>query len=139
MNYSALIKGLVAEMKQGKRLAKMSTPVKIILIIILIPFIVGFALSKFAYAVTLFFYKMISAPAEYLQNWLTSQKDGVQHATQAVMYAVCLPTIFGLQVMLSFNAFAFYFQWFFLQIQAYIVTLGGITWQPYITDAKFEA
>jgi hypothetical protein len=41
-------------------------------------------------------------------------------------------------VALSFNAIAFYFQWFGIQIVAYILTLGGIKWQPFITEATFD-
>ena len=86
---------------------------------------------------TNFFFKMLAAPADYLDKWLKAEKEGVQHATQAVIYLVALPTVFGFQVLLSLNAFSFFFQWFFLQIQAYILTLGGTKWQPFITEAKF--
>lgn len=138
MNYSKLIKDLTSEMKKGVQYNRIPDPYRIFVIIAMIPLMISFVLSKFSYAVTLFFYKALSAPAEHLQHWLNSQKKGVQHATEAVMYFVCLPYIFALQVMLSLNALSFYFQWFGLMIQGYLLTLGGIKWQPYICDATFE-
>ncbi len=138
MNYSKLIKDLTAEMKKGVQYARIPSPYKIFLIVAMIPFIVSFILSKLTYWITLFFYKMISAPADYLSGWLKGQKDEVHHATQAVMYFICLPFIFFLQILLSISALTFFFQWFFLMIQGYILTLGGIKWQPFITEAKFE-
>ena len=76
---------------------------------------------------------------DYLQNWLNSQKDGLAHGTQAVLYLICMPTIFAQQVLLAFNAFAFFFQWFGLMISAYIMTLGAVRWQPVISEATFDA
>ena len=138
MNYSALLNGLSNEVKNNSKLKKMNIVVRILLTIIFIPLFISFFFAKLFFWFTMFFFKMLAAPAEYLGRWLTDQKDGVQHATQAVMYFVCLPTIFGLQVVLSFNTFAFYLQWFGLQIQAFILTLGGARWQPFITEATFE-
>ena len=138
MNYSALLKGLSNEAKNKSLLKKLNIVVRIILTIIFIPLFVAFFFAKLGFWFTLFFYKMIAAPAEYLSKWLDSQKDGVHHATQAVMYFVCMPTIFGLQILLSFNAVSFYLQWFGLQICAFILTLGGTRWQPFISEATFE-
>ncbi len=75
----------------------------------------------------------------HLQRWLDSKKDGVEHATQVVIYFVCLPTIFSQQILLAFASFAFYFQWFGLVLGAYIMTLGAVRWQPVITEATFDA
>jgi hypothetical protein len=138
MNYSALLKALSIEAKTKSKLKKKNIVVRIILTIIFIPIFISFFFTKLGFWFLMFFFKMISAPADYLCKWLDSQKDGVQHATQAVLYLVCMPTIFGIQVALSFNAFAFYLQWFSLQIHAFILTLGGTKWQPFITEAKFE-
>ena len=138
MDYSKLIKDLTAEMKKGKTYKALPIALRIIFIILFIPLILSFLLSKLIFWFTIFFYKMLAAPAEHLHKWLTSQKDDVQHLTQAVMYIVCLPVIFGFQVALSFNAIAFFFQWFGIQIVAYILTLGGTRWQPFITEATFD-
>ena len=138
MDYSKLIVGLTAEMKKGEQYKRMPAVFKWFIIVAMIPVIVSFVVAKFVYWVTLFFYKMISAPAEHLHRWLKSQKDEVHPATQAVMYFVCLPFIFSLQVLLSLNAFAFFILWFFIMVESYVLTLGGIKWQPIITEASFE-
>ena len=138
MDYTKLINNLTAEMKKGVQYARMPKLLKIFMIVALFPLIISFVVSKFLYWVTLFFYKMISSPAEYLHEWIRKQKDEVKHATQAVMYWVCLPAVFGFQLLISFSSLAFFFQWFFLMVQGYLLTLGGIKWQPFITEAKFE-
>lgn len=138
MNYSKLINSLTAEMKKGVQYARLPKLVKIFMIVAVAPLIVSFVVSKFIYWVTLFFFKMISSPAEQLHNWIRKQKDELQHATQAVLYFVCLPAVFGLQLLLSFSALAFFFQWFLLMVQGYVLTLGGIKWQPFITEASFD-
>ena len=138
MDYTKLVNNLTAEMKKGVQYARMPKLLKIFMIVALFPLIITFVVSKFLYWVTLFFYKMISSPAEYLHEWLKKQKDDVKHATQAVMYWVCLPVVFGFQLLLSFSSLVFFFQWFFLMVQGYLLTLGGIKWQPFITEASFE-
>lgn len=138
MNYAKLVKDLTNEMKKGVQYKRLPSPYHIFAVIGMIPWIVFFVLTKALYMITLFFYEMISAPADYLHTWLKEQKDDVQHATQAVMYFVCLPFIFFLRVLLSFSAMHFFLQWFLLMIEGYVLTLGGIRWQPFITEAKFE-
>lgn len=138
MNYSKLINNLTAEMKKGVQYARMPLVVKIFMIVALFPVIVSFVVTKLIYWITLFFYKMISSPAEYLHEWVKKQKDEVQHATQAVLYWICMPFVFGLQLLLSFSSLVFFFLWFVLMVQGYLLTLGGIKWQPFITEVTFD-
>jgi hypothetical protein len=140
MDYLKLLSNLKKEWKEaGKtRYESLHIALRIIFTIIFIPLRVGFFFSRIFYWLTWFFFKAISAPVDYLQNWLNTQKEGVQHATQAVLYFVCIPTIFMQQVTLAFNAFSFFFQWFGLMIQAYILTLGAVRWQPVISNATFD-
>ena len=137
MNYYALLKGLSNEVKTNSKLKEQNIVVRIILTIIFIPIFIGFFFGKIGFWLTNFFFKMLAAPADYLDKWIKAEREGVQHATQAIIYLIALPTIFGIQVMLSFNAVSFFFQWFSLQIQAYIITLGGTKWQPFINEAQF--
>ena len=137
MDYYALLKGLSREAKTNSKLKEQNIVVRIIITIIFIPLFVAFFFGKLGFWFTNFFFKMLAAPADYLDKWLKAEKEGVQHATQAVIYFVALPTVFSFHVLLSLNAFSFFFQWFGLQIQAYILTLGGTKWQPFITEAQF--
>ena len=109
-----------------------------ILMILFIPLRVGFFFGRLFYWFTWFFFKGISAPVDFMQKWLHEQKEGIHHATQAVLYFVCMPFIFTQQVILAFNSFAFFTQWFGLMLNAYIMSLGTVKWQPVVTEAVFE-
>ncbi len=138
MNYSLLLSNLIAEMKEGTQYKRIPNTIRWLLIIAMIPLIVSFVFLSVLYYIQLFFFKALSAPAEYLHSWLKGQKDEVKHATQAVIYFLCIPFIFFLQILLSLSSVAFFFSWFFLMLNGYLLTLGGIRWQPFITDATFE-
>lgn len=139
MNYAKLLKQLTTEMKtKNARWSKMKKGLKIFLIIVFIPFIVSFILSKIVFWLTMFFYQLLGAPAGHLHHWLHAEKDVVQPAAQAVLYLICMPVVFGLQVVLSLASFLFYVEWFVLQIIAFIVTLGGSKFQPFINEATFD-
>lgn len=138
MNYSALLHGLIAEMKQGTQYKRIPQPFNVLLIIGMIPVILVFIAQAIAYRVQVFFFKALSAPAEYLHKWLRGQKDEVGNLTQAVMYFVCLPYIFFLQTLLALASLGFFFSWFGLQVTGYLLTLGGIRFQAYISDATFD-
>ena len=139
MNYSKLLQQLTAEMKtKGTRWSKMKKGLKIFLIIVFVPFIVSFILNKIVFWLTMFFYQLLGAPAGHLHHWLHAEKDTVQHATQAVLYAICMPVVFGLEVVLSLASFLFYIEWFVLQVHAIIITLGGSKFQPFLNEASFE-
>lgn len=138
MNYSKLLHGLIAEMKTGVQYKRIPQPFKAFVIIGMIPMILAFIGQSIAYRVQVFFFKALSAPAEYLHRWLRGQKDEVEHATQAVMYFVCLPYIFFLQTLLALASLGFFFSWFGLQVTAYLLTLGGIRFQAYVSDANYD-
>ena len=138
MNYSKLLHGLIAEMKTGVQYKRIPQPFKAFVIIGMIPMILAFIGQSIAYRVQVFFFKALSAPAEYLHRWLRGQKDEVEHATQAVMYFVCLPYIFFLQTLLALASLGFFFSWFGLQVTGYLLTLGGIRFQAYVSDATYD-
>ena len=138
MNYSKLLHGLIAEMKIGVQYKRIPQPFKALVIIGMIPMILAFIGQSIAYRVQVFFFKALSAPAEYLHRWLRGQKDEVEHATQAVMYFVCLPYIFFLQTLLALASLGFFFSWFGLQVTGYLLTLGGIRFQAYVSDATYD-
>ena len=139
MDYMKLLHDLKNEFfaANKERYKNMNKVLAFILTIFFIPMRVVFFFARIGYWFTWFFFRAISAPIDYLQGWMKGQKDEVKHATQAVIYLVCLPYIFFQQVMLSLNALSFYFQWFGLMLSAYIMTLGKVRWQPVISDAQF--
>ena len=140
MDYLKLIKGLKNEVvEEGRAKYKnMFLPIRLLFTLIFIPLRIAFCFTRIGYWLTYFFFKALATPVDYLQSWLKAQREGLAPATEAILYFVCMPTIFGQQVMLAFNSFTFFFQWVALMLQAYIMTLGAIRWQPIINDATFE-
>ena len=141
MDYLKLVNGLKAEFLTAGRAKYQSLnfALRLIFTLIFIPLRISFFFSRLAYWFTWFFFKGFSAPADYLQSWLGEQKENIGQITQAVLYFVCMPTIFAQRVVLAFNSFAFFFQWFGMMIHTYILTLGAVKWQPVVTDAKYDA
>ena len=139
MDYLKLLNGLKKEFfEAGKaKYQSLNIVLRIILTLFFIPMRVGFFFARLVYWFTWFFFKCLATPVDYLQSWLNGQKENIAPATQAILYLVCMPTIFAQQVLLACNAFAFFFQWFGLMINAYIMTLGAVRWQPVISEAKF--
>ena len=140
MDYLKLLRGLKKEFFEAlhAKFEGMNIVLKIVLMIIFIPLRVGFFFGRLGYWFTWFFFKCFATPVDYLQSWFDSQKDDIQHASQAVLYFVCIPYIFSQQILLAMNAFAFFFQWFGLMLSAYIMTLGAVRWQPVISEATFD-
>lgn len=132
MDYQKSIQSLLKEAKKGNSYAQLDKPYRIFLKIALFPFyIVEFALIM-AYYIELFFYNAMLSPVTYLEAWQDNKKEGIQHATQAVLFFISTPFIFFLRVLLSLMSFSFFFLWFELMCFTYLVTLGGIKWQPCI-------
>ena len=141
MDYLKLLHSLKEEFFEAgrERYQNMFILWRLLLTIIFIPLRISFFFARLAYWFTWFFFKCLAAPVDYLQQWLNVQKQGIAHATQAVLYFICMPCIFSQQVLLALTAFGFFFQWFGLMLSAYIMTLGAVRWQPVISEASFNA
>ena len=141
MDYLKLLRGLKKEFFAANKeiYNNINIVVRVILTIVFIPLRVSFFFARLGYWFTWFFFKCFATPVDYLQAWLDKQQEGIHPAAQAILYFCCIPTIFGQQILLAFNAFSFFFQWFGLMLSAYIMTLGKVRWQPVISEAKFDA
>lgn len=138
MDYAGLMRNLKKEVLNSAQYRRMPQAYRVFMIILMIPHILMFSIAVVNFYVLLFFYKMLAAPKDYLQSWLKAEGSEVKHATQAVMYLLCLPAIWSIQVALAFNAIVFFIIWFFAMISGYIISLGSIKWQPFINEAKFD-
>ena len=138
MDYHAPIKGLIREARLGVRFKNMSPVVKIIVKILLIPFIIITFFSIAYYYITLFFFKAFASPIQYLHNIIKNEAKEVKHASQFAIYWLTFPYIFALYVIQSFTAFSFFFLWFGCMLNTYIVTLGGVKFQPFLLDVKYS-
>ena len=140
MDYLGLLRKLKAEFKETnrQRYESMNIVLKIVLTLVFIPLRVGFFFGKLMFWFTWFFFKALAAPVDFLCAWFEKQKESMGDISKAILVLVCMPFIFCQQILLAFNSFSFFFQWFGLMLSAYIMTLGKIRWQPVITEAKFD-
>ena len=138
MNYSALFKGLISEAKTRKQYEAIPMPYRALAFIGVLPFILSALINLLFYIVFDFIFNGLASSTRYLENWVDEKKKGVNHATEAVLFFVTMPTIFFFNVLLSGFALLYYFIWFFLQVDLFVATLGGTRWQPYISNAKFD-
>ena len=138
MNYNAIAKSFLEEIKSGIQYKKLGKPFSVFAFIAMLPIIILSAVQFIGYYVLLFVYNGLASSVEYLERWLDAKKSDVRHATEAVLYFVAMPYIFFCQALLAFFAVVFYFNWFSLMVYTYLATLGGVRWQPFLTTAKFD-
>ena len=119
MDYQKSIQNLLKEAKESTSYQQLGAPYRIFLKIALFPLIVLEFVLIMVYYVQLFFYNAMMAPVSYLETWLEKKKDGVFHATQAVLFLIATPFIFLLRILLSlmsFDLFDLFFQKVLLRI-----------------------
>ena len=138
MNYQNLVKKLIAEARGAIQYKKLEQPWLVLTIVAMLPIMAVCCLLIGFYYALLFLYNAMLSPVSYLESWLDERKEGIMHATQAVLYFVALPFIFFCRVILSIISFFFYFLWFELMVFTYLATLGGVRWQPFINTATFD-
>ena len=138
MNYSALSAGLMNEVLSAKQYEKLDSPYGILAFLGLLPVHLLSAFTFIFYHILSFVFNMFSSGVSYIEVWMNETKKGVNHATEAVIYFVCLPVLLLSHFLLSMLSIGFFLVWFQLQCLLYISTLGGIRWQPYINHAHFN-
>ena len=139
MNYFNLIDGLRKEAFEFTQYKKVSLLYKILLTVCMLPVILADIALFVFYEILAFFHKGLSTPIDVLHGFVKKERDEVKHLTQAVVYAITLPWIFFNYVLLSLVSFLFYFVWFFIMICTYVITLGGVRWQPFVSEATYPS
>ena len=138
MDFQSKINGLYREAMQGINYSYLPRALKIIMTIILSPVILSAYILYATFGVLNFFCKLAIAPCEYLEMWVEKKKEKVHWLTEAVILVITLPFIFFLRVLISIYSVIFEIVWFFLLIATYTATLGGVRWQPYVIEAKYD-
>ena len=138
MDYGYLIKALKDEARQNIQFSRMNKGPRILARLITLPWLVAVMCAVLQYYVALFFYKACLTPVQHLHNIMRKEGEVVKHGTQVVVYLIAFPVIFELYILLSLTTVYFYFQWFVIMVYMYFATLGGVKWQPFITEATFE-
>lgn len=135
MNYSRILSNLIRTAFKGIQYKKMPVLCRIVMIICMAPVILFDFVLIAIYHILNFFYKGFSTPVEILHNFLCNERKNVRHGTEAVLYFVAFPFIWFSQICLASMSYMFYILWFLIMTATYIWTLGGIKWQPFLTEA----
>ncbi len=137
MDVISKLNGLIREAKKGIQFNRMPKLCKIIIIIGLIPLIVSTFSVVSVLWLTNFIYTIIFDPVEYLYNLLKAERDKVKHATQVFLYLISWPIVFLMFIYKAVLSIVINLQWLVVMIHVYLVTLGGVSWQPFISSADF--
>ncbi len=132
MNLFENYKALVKETFLVKNFKKLSVAEIVFVSIILSPFIAAYAALLIGYGAILVLYRFISAPVDFLLDFIHVEGKEVKHATQAIVYFVCLPFVFFLKVFLSFLMFELFVVHAITSLVGYIATFGGISFYPFL-------
>ena len=138
MNYTKKMGGLIAEtfkLVQYKRLPLVN---QILMALCLLPLTVFDAFLVASYYISAFILKGLSTPVDILHAFVKKERGEVRHATEAVLYVVAMPFIFLYNIVLAMFSFYFYILWFLIMAVTYVITLGGIRWQPFVTEAEYD-
>ena len=138
MNYSSSIKSLFKEIARQKSYSRLHPALRIVMLILMLPFVVVAGAAVVLYHVLLFFRKGSQIAADELEAWLNKKKDGVHFVPEAVLYFVTVPFIFFLRVLLTFFSGFLYFTWFTIMCSTFIASIGGVRWQPYLNAVSYD-
>lgn len=136
MNYTLKIKNLVKEALTCKQYRRMNAVVRVFTIIAMAPFIILGALCVAHYYLILSIFRLATAPLDSLKSFLHKECETRHFAVQMIIYIVCLPFIFFLEVLKAFLVFNLGISYFINNIILFIATLSGITFSPFIFDEE---
>ena len=136
MNYYEKIKNINAQIFSFVNYKKLCLPLKIACAIAMIPMSLISLVLIGLYYLTLVVYYCIKSPLDYLQNYIREEGKEVKHATQFIIYFIAFPTIFFANVILSIISIFFFIYNLLINIFAYLATLGGIDYIPFLFDTK---
>ena len=108
----------------------------ILLGIALSPFLIAFCALTAAFYITLFFYKMILAPADYLSASMKKEHD--QLLIQMIVYFFGYPFVFLLKIMGALMGISFFVLHFFISCFGFIYSLGGMRFHAFLYDSASE-
>lgn len=139
MDYSLSIKNLFSEISRLKSYSRLHPVLRVIMVILMLPFIVAAASAIITYRVICFFRSAWQIISDELESWLKEQEKDKHWGPTAVLYFVTLPFIFLLRsVMAVVFSGALYVTWFAIMVFSYPATLGGIRWQPQLNKVDYD-
>ena len=138
MDYSLSIKGLCQEITRIKSYSRLRPILRAVMFILMLPFTIIAAVGTVFYYVLLFLRNGSQIGADELEHWLNKRKAGVHFLPESVLYLVTIPFIFLLRVFVTIFSGILYLTWFEIMSAAFLATLGGIRWQPYLNTVNFD-
>ena len=138
MDYSLSIKSLCKEISRIKSYSRLNPFLRAVMFILMLPFTIIAATGTVFYYVLLFLRNGSQIGADELEHWLNKRKSGAHFLPEAVLYLVTIPFIFMLRVFVTIFSGFLYITWFEIMAAAFLATLGGIRWQPYLNTVNFD-
>lgn len=129
---------LLKEAFTFKRYKAIHLALAIIFGVLLIPVGLVFLSLAFCGLVTSFIFSIFNQPAKYLHSIVSKEGQSVKHATQAVLYFVCWPTIIFLYTLCAFMTICINFIYALTSIFGYAWTLAGYKFHVFLYTEKIE-
>ncbi len=136
MNYELKMRALLKEAFKFKKYKKLNLPLKILTIIVEIPFIVASLLMVGAFYVYYCVFNIITDPIEYVKSIIRCEGKDVKHATQFIIYFFGFPFVVLATIFISFLTLFLALCFFFASLYGEIATLHGFKFQPFINSAS---
>ena len=138
MDYSLSIKSLYKEISRIKSYSRLNPILRAVMFILMLPFTIAAAMGIIFYYVLLFLRNGSQIGADELEQWLNKRKADSHFLPEAVLYLVTIPFIFLLRVFVTIFSGFLYFTWFEIMATAFLASLGGIRWQPYLNTVNYD-
>lgn len=134
MNYFQKMNDLIKEAVLFKQYRRLNLVLRILAFILMAHFIaLSFIFAGIFYVVATI-YKFITMPLEFLKMFMHNEKENMHFGVQMIIYLICLPIIFLLEIISAFIMLQVAVIYFLTTIIMYIATLAGITFKPFILD-----
>lgn len=134
MNYFQKMNDLIKETVLFKQYRRLNIVLRILaLLLMALSIVLGFVFAGIFYVVATI-YKFIIMPLDFLKLFMHNEKENMHFGVQMIIYLICLPIIFLLEIMSTFAMLQVALIYFSTTIIIYIASLAGITFKPFILD-----
>lgn len=132
-NIQAIFKNNFLEMFKFKRYKIFSVWFRIIIFILMSPFILLATLLGVFFQIQIFGFKIAQVIPRYIKE--TIDENEVSAAAQFVVYIVAYPIKFFFDFLIAFQMVFLAVFYFFFVSMVYLASFGGVKYQPYLMEA----
>lgn len=104
--------------------------------IVMSPFLISLLYVTALYYITLFVFKILVSPADYVVNCL--KKDSEKSAPQVIIYLFAYPFVALIRVISACLMIVFAFYHLVINCYAFVYTFGGINFHPFLFDGSYK-